>query len=434
MSSNLGNHETTQGPDECLRPTLLGRHLLKDMTILHPQSEISRSLDGKRPRVLLVSHALPPHLGGIEVVVEEEADALSLLGLDVSVVSSSWGQSHDRLTRWSKQTVPALNLLEGRFGVPFPIFGPSLVSALVPAVRRADVVHIHDVFYLSSLVAGVAAVVLRKPLVLTQHVDMIPHTSRLVEAAQRVVFRTYGRFLFSTSSRVLVLNDRVQEFVARGGAAPDRIEFLPNGVDVEAFRPPIESETERLRVGLGLPRDRVLVLFAGRPVPKKGFDIFVDCASPEYDLVFVGGERRPMEVTRNGGRLYFLGSVPRVQMPEIYRAVDVFCLPSVGEGFPLTVQEAMASGLPVVTTADEAYRRYEVPPDAVCFVRREAVAMSQELSRLARDPDSRIEIGRRAREHVMGHFSWEVHARRLTQVYREAQLSRVQPPVPEEDH
>jgi glycosyltransferase involved in cell wall biosynthesis len=375
--------------------------------------------------VLLVSHALPPHLGGIEIVVEEEADALSRLGLDVSVVSSSWGQSRDPQTGWNKQIVPALNLLEGRFGVPFPIFGPSLVSTLVPAVRRADVVHIHDVFYLSSFVAGVAAAVLRKPLVLTQHVAMIPHTSRLVEEAQRTVFRTYGRFLFSTSSRVLVLNDRVQDFVAGGGAAPDRIEFLPNGVDLEAFRPAIESETERLRVGLGLPPDRVLVLFAGRPVPKKGFDIFMDCASPEYDLVFVGGERRPMEVTGNGGRLHFLGSVPRSQMPEIYRAVDVFCLPSSGEGFPLTVQEAMASGLPVVTTDDEAYRRYELPPEAICFVPREAVAMSQVLSRLAKSPAARIEMGRRARDYVLAHFSWETHARRLTQVYQEAQSSRV---------
>jgi D-inositol-3-phosphate glycosyltransferase len=394
------------------------------MTIVYPPSEIGGG--GKSPRVLLVSHALPPHLGGIEIIVEEEADALSRLGLDVSVVSSSWGQPSDRPTCWDKQTVPALNLLEARFGVPFPIFGPSLVSTLIPGVRRADVVHIHDVFYLSSLVAGVAAVAFRKPLVLTQHVDMIPHTSRLVEAAQRAVFATYGRFLFSMSSRVLVVNDRVHQFVARGGAAPDRIEFLPYGVDVETFRPAVDTETERLRVDLGLPPDRVLVLFAGRPVPKKGFDIFVDCASSEYDLVFVGGEGGPMEVTPKGGRLYRLGSVPRGQMPEIYRAVDAFCLPSVGEGFPLSVQEAMSSGLPVVTTADEAaYRRYQVPPDAICFAPRDAVAMSQTLSQLASSHASRIEIGRRAREYVLANFSWEDHARRLTQVYAEAQSSRV---------
>jgi glycosyltransferase involved in cell wall biosynthesis len=379
---------------------------------------------GKGPSVLLVSHALPPHLGGIEIVVEEEADALSRLGFDVSVVSSSWGQSDDHEERWSKKTVPALNLLESRFGVPFPIFGPSLLSAVVRAVRRADVVHIHDVFYLSSLAAGVAAVLFRKPLVLTQHVDMVPHPSRLVGAAQRAVFMTYGRFLFSMSSRVVVLNDRVQEFVTRGGAAPDRIQFLPNGVDVDAFRPATDVETERLREGLGLPVDRVLVLFAGRPVPKKGFDIFVDCASPDYDLVFVGGERRPVEVKPNGGRIYFLGSVPRVQMQGIYRAVDVFCLPSEGEGFPLTVQEAMASGLPVVTTADEAYRRYEVPSDAVCFVPRDQVAVSQTLRQLAGDRALREEIGRRAREYVVSHFSWEVHAQRLAELYREAQSSR----------
>jgi glycosyltransferase involved in cell wall biosynthesis len=86
----------------------------------------------------------------------------------------------------------------------------------------------------------------------------------------------------------------------------------------------------------------------------------------------------------------------------------------------------MASGLPVVTTADEAYRRYEVPSDAVCFVRREPVEMSQTLHQLAGDRALRVEIGRRAREYVVSHFSWEIHAQRLAQVYREAQSNRVQ--------
>jgi D-inositol-3-phosphate glycosyltransferase len=132
-----------------------------------------------------------------------------------------------------------------------------------------------------------------------------------------------------------------------------------------------------------------------------------------------------VELKPNGGRIYFLGSVPRAQMQDIYRAVDVFCLPSEGEGFPLTVQEAMASGLPVVTTADEAYRRYEVPSDAVCFVPRDQVAVSQILRQLAGDRALRVEIGRRAREYVVSHFSWEVHAQRLAELYREAQSSRV---------
>ena len=50
------------------------------------------------------------------------------------------------------------------------------------------------------------------------------------------------------------------------------------------------------------------MLFAGRPVPKKGFDIFVHCASSGYELVVVGGEYRPMEVMRNGGRRCVWGS------------------------------------------------------------------------------------------------------------------------------
>ncbi len=384
----------------------------------------TRPPDGAPMRVLLVSHALPPHLGGIEIVVEEEAEALSRLGLEITVVTSSWCQPGEVPTRWTKRTVPALNLLEKRFGVPFPLFGPSLLTTMFRAVRRADVVHIHDVFYLSSFAAGVTALFLGKPVVLTQHVDLVPHPSRLVEGVQRTVFLSYGRLLFSRSSRVLVLNDRVRDFVAARGATPEKIEFLPNGVDVEAFRPATGGEGARLRVGLGLPQNRILVLFVGRPVAKKGFDILAECASPDYDLVFVGGESRPVEIGRAGGRIYYLGTVPRVKMQEIYRAVDVFCLPSQGEGFPLTVQEAMASGLPVVTTDDEAYRPYEVPSDAICFVSPNQTELGRELRQLSDDAALRAELGCRAREYACSQFSWDVHATRLERLYQQVRAAR----------
>jgi D-inositol-3-phosphate glycosyltransferase len=322
---------------------------------------------------------------------------------------------------WTRTSVPALNLLEERFGVPFPLFSPTLALAAVRAVRGADVVHIHDVFYLSSLAAGLAARALRRPLVLSQHVDMIPHSSRLVEAAQRAVFRTYGRLLFSQSSRVFVVNDRVAAFVAAGGAAPTRIEFLPTGVDVATFRPPVEGEARQIRAELGLPEDRVLVLFAGRFVPKKNFPLLAACAHADYDLVFAGGDRRATEVADNGGRRYFLGNVPRDRMGGLYRAVDIFCLPSRGEGFPLTVQEAMASGLPVITTDDDAYRRYALPPDTIVFVPARQAELTDALLQLTHDASRRGAIGSNARAYAREKFSWDGHAERLLEVYREVQ-------------
>jgi glycosyltransferase involved in cell wall biosynthesis len=149
-----------------------------------------------------------------------------------------------------------------------------------------------------------------------------------------------------------------------------------------------------------------------------------ECASPDYDLVFVGGESRPVEIGRAGGRIYYLGTVPRVKMQEIYRAVDVFCLPSQGEGFPLTVQEAMASGLPVVTTDDEAYRPYEVPSDAICFVSPNQTELGRELRQLSDDAALRAELGCRAREYACSQFSWDVHATRLERLYQQVRAAR----------
>src|ERR1700733_7177508 len=223
--------------------------------------------------VLLVSHHYPPHIGGLGLVVQKQAQSLVENGYQVVVLTSRYRQVRDA-DRGSAgihiSGVPCSHILERVFNIPFPLFSPSLIWRAWRQVRRADVVHIHDVFYLSSWVAGVMALLLRKPMLVTQHVALVEHSSGLVMLVQRLVYATFGRWLFSGARKVVVYNQNVQSFLLSMGVPQGRILFLSNGIDTAAFRPAPPEERAAIRQRFGLPQGRSLVLFVGRLVEKKG--------------------------------------------------------------------------------------------------------------------------------------------------------------------
>jgi len=364
------------------------------------------------PRILLVSHYYPPHVGGIENVVRREAVALAARGADVTVLTSGDTSTITVEDGVRVVRVAAWNGPERRAGVPFPVFSPALPATALRWVRRADAVHVHDCLYLSSWAAGLAARLTRTRYVLTQHVAVVHHPSVLVRAVQRAVYGVAGRALLRGARPVFTLNASVAGFVRAHGAREQR--HLANGVDTTLFRPAADAtERQLLRKWLGLPPDRVLVLFVGRLVPKKGYELLLAAHTPEagYDLVFTGdGDSRAL-AGRPG--VHHLGALPPDGVADAYRACDIFALPSTAEGFPLTVQEAMASGLPVVTTDDPGYAPYELDRDHVSLLPREVPAFSEELQALAADPGRRARMGAYARTYAERAFAWEEHVRTL---------------------
>ncbi|MFF5964052.1 glycosyltransferase family 4 protein [Streptomyces collinus] len=368
-------------------------------------------------RILLVSHYYPPHVGGIENVVRREAEGLAAQGVEVTVLTSAERSSVREENGVRVVRVAAWNGTERRAGVPFPVFSPALLATALRLVRGADVVHIHDCLYLSSWAAGLAARLTQTPYVLTQHVALVDHPSGLVRAVQRTVYRIAGRALLRGARAVFTLNASVARFVEAHGARA--CYHLANGVDTDRFRPAEDSgEPVRARERLGLPAGRVLVLFVGRLVPKKGHDLLLAAHRPDagYDLVFSGGGDIAALAGRPG--VHHLGALPPEAVAEAYRACDVFALPSTAEGFPLTVQEAMASGLPVITTDDPGYSPYELDRDQVSLLSREVTVLDAELRALAADPGRRARMGKYSRAYAEKTFAWDDHVTTLLAHYR----------------
>jgi D-inositol-3-phosphate glycosyltransferase len=376
------------------------------------------SSPGRRTRVLLVAHYFPPHVGGIENVVKGEADRLAAAGYDVVVLTTAVGApavvERDpggypvvRLATW--------NGVERRFGVPFPVVAPQALLTALRWVRSADLVHCHDLLYTTTWLAALAGALCRSPLVLTQHVHLVRHPSRAVELVQRAVYATIGRAVLRRATRIVVLNGAVQAFLHRLGAPDERMQLVPNGVDTDVFHPPTAAEKRNLRRSLQLPEEDVLALFVGRFVPKKGYDTVCACAGDGYVLVLVGGPPPDRDAGRRD--VIFTGPVPHDEIADLFRACDVFVLPSESEGFPVTVQEAMACGLPVVTTDDPAYDVYRLDRELIALVPPTVPAVTSALQRLAADEPLRMRMGSYSLDVARTRFSWSEHIRTLDRLY-----------------
>lgn len=368
-------------------------------------------------KVLLVSHYYPPHLGGIENVVHSEARHLTAAGVEVTVLTSGDRNSVTDEDGVRVVRVRAWNGLERKAAVPFPIAGSKLLRRAVRWARWADVVHIHDAFYMTSWAALTATKLTRTPMVATQHVTLVQHKSAAVGLVQKAVYATAGRLLMRTARSVFTLNSDVAAFSRGLGARSERMRHLPNGVDTALFRPvrdAAEQAAERER--LGLPEDGVLVLFAGRFMPNKGFDMLLAADDPAYRLVFAGGPAEALAGAADS--VIYLGSLAPAEMAAAFRACDVFALPSTAEGFALTVQEAMSSGTAVVTTDLSGYAAYELDPDRISLIDRDTETLRARLREIAADSELRQQMGKYGREYAVEHFAWPDHASQLIEVYR----------------
>jgi glycosyltransferase involved in cell wall biosynthesis len=364
-------------------------------------------LRGVRTRAVLhVAHNVLPHIGGLETVVAAETQGLAARGWGVTVVSSAGPVGPGSRVEDGVRTVRvrAWNGLEERFGVPFPLFSPRLLLTLGREVRRADVVHVHDVLYVTSWVAALWCLALRTPYVVHRHVGFVHHSSALVRLVQGVVLATFGRIVLGGARTVLPIDAHIAATLPQ----PEKVEVLGNGVDTARFRPrPGEP-------GPHESRERPVVLFVGRFVPKKGFDLVAAAAGDDYDIAFAGGDRPPGV---DDPRLRFLGSVPAAEMPEVYAGADVMVIASVGE-CPLTVLEAMASGLPVLLREDPALHSPWTAGPGVRFVDMAAGDLAAAIRETVADPAAMRRTGAEGHAFVQAEFSWEAHLDQLEGVYR----------------
>jgi glycosyltransferase involved in cell wall biosynthesis len=333
-------------------------------------------------RVALVSTYGPPHPGGIEYVAANTFEGYRRRGVEVRWVTSRIPSTLPGV-EGSVTRVACVNRVEDRLGVPVPLWGTAAWRALREACAWADVVHVIEALYVPSAMAVAAARRAGKPVIVSQNVGAIPYDSVVLRAVQRLAWATLGRSVLRRASVVILSTPPAESFVRRlmGDRLPPSAAF-PVGVDTVRFRPPVGGARSAARHALALDEGRPVALFAGRLVEKKGLPLVLEAAALAPAVRFLVAGDGPLRTMLEHAptNVAWLGHVSGDRMTELYWAADAAVLPSKGEGLPLFVQEAMASGLPVVVSGDEEYARSLIEAGVCRGVERNGPAVAEAVT------------------------------------------------------
>lgn len=375
-------------------------------------------------------------VGGAQEVVRSLVPALRALGVDASVATLRDGPLRGAL---EADDVPVA-VLGGRtrsiVGDPRGwVELRHLYSRMGDVVddRRADVVQTHLMRSLDFVALGLR----RRP----SHPSVIWtfHNARLELRADQLASRSWllrpkrtgYQALYRRASRragaLVAVSDDVARAVREAiGPSPARVVTIPNGVDTARYGAPDGSVTRR---ELGLPDDGMVLACVAKFHEQKGHRVLVQAVADlpptevRVHLMLLGdgplrGEIEAMvHAAGMADRVHFLGT--RQDIPSVLRLADGLVLPSLWEGLPMALLEAMASGLPVIATSVSGTRQVVTNDETGLLVEAgDSRGLGAAIGRLTADPALRQRLGDAGRSVVQSSFSVEAQARRHLDLYR----------------
>ncbi|MEM3719100.1 MAG: glycosyltransferase family 4 protein [Candidatus Bathyarchaeia archaeon] len=301
----------------------------------------------------------PPAIGGVEEHVYRISLELAKRGHKITVITSNEFDSEKLLGDEGE----ANGIRVQRFPLFFPKFfrecwlSPTMLKSYKNF--KTDVVHVHGYRCLNSFIALLMARFKGTPKVFTPH-GIYPPRSRADALFKKTFDIFLGRLMLKISDRIIALTEHNKRLLLQMGAHEEKISILPNGISLEEFKAIRRKNYKTLKDKYGSP----LLLYVGRIDWNKRLEKIVEAMPlilknfPSAKLMIVGPDyaNHADQLKRLGRKLgvdpalIITGAVPREKLLSFYSIADVFILPSLYEGFGISLLEAMMSQVPVVAS------------------------------------------------------------------------------------
>lgn len=314
-------------------------------------------------------------------------------------------------------------------------------------INSADIIHLHNLHGNYFSIFDLALLAKQKPIVWTLH-DMWPVTGHCTYSYECSKWQngcghcphleTYPRLLFDISAQLLKQKSNIyantkftittpskwlKNIVEKSILSSQRVELIYNGIDEAIFKP---RNKGTLRKKLGLPQNKIIISFVsenGRKITRKGSH-FLDEVVERYkecnNIFFleIGSESKWQPSNRNFLRIPYVND--ESLLAQYYSSSDIFLFTSIAENCPLTVLEAMGSGLPVI--AFDVGGTGELIQDTktgYLVKTGDAEKMIGKLKLLIRNEKLLKENGRRARKRVEKYFTLKKQAQSFIDLYKD---------------
>lgn len=389
-----------------------------DSTVLNKSQ---RQKDHARLRILMVIDSFFPGTGGAEIQVELLAKALTSGGHDVNIVAPLLDP-----TKRIKDSFNSIPLER----IPYPRI--KLIGAMVLAVRFAcllmkrrnnyDAIHVHTVKNLATIVG------LLKPFLKASLIAKISGAwefqGGLLDPAleHRFTYRLRNHFV-KRYDYLQTISAYTRQKLEAAGYSPNKIQMIPNAVDLSRFQCDREREREK--------RSYVNIVFGGRMAPVKGLDVLIkawvkvmsNCGDQEPRLLLAGEgpiKEQLVELVEKlqlNQSITFMDWVPEIV--EVLKYADIYVQPSLQEGLPNSVLEAMAAALPIVATRVSGNEDLVVDSKNGVLVEVSCVdELAEALCKLIGNPTLRLAMGKHSRHIIETSYQLPTVLEKLSKAYR----------------
>lgn len=368
-------------------------------------------------RVIMVTPCYYPVKGGTESVVRNLSISLNKKNIHTDVMTFNMDQRWN--PRWQGRTetidgftvfrIPALNWY------PFAhsnrvTLGINLVpSKFTSILKHYDIVHFHEFDLSFPLFSSLV----RKPKIIHCHGVDTPffkryHLSRLL--------------LKHLAGLYISISRQMTEDLLTLGIHRNKIEYLPNGIDTTLFTPQGQKESN-------------LLLFVGRIDANKGLHVLMKSLrylEKSVRLAIIGPaswdrkyyldviESIQKETQKGKHEIVYLGSMDQLDIVGWYQKASVFVLPSFGEGFPVTILEALSCETPAIASSvggiPEVVKDYE---NGILTAPNDPVGLARAIQYLLENQEVRTKLGREGRKRVIKYHSLEASVTKLCGIYEQ---------------
>jgi len=350
----------------------------------------------------------PSMVGGIPIHVHEMSKAQAIMRHDVTVFTSKVNGELEREKRDGYEI--------RRFRPIVKVFGNSITLNMFRDILNEkedyDVIHAHSHLFFTTNISALVSMLGSPPLVITNH-GLVSQTSP--SWLSKLYNVTLGKWTFNKADRIICYTEDEKKELTNLGVNPI-IRVIHNGIDTHLFSPNKEKEN--------------LILWVGRFIPGKGVEYLIEAFSilskKYYDLklLLIGDGPKKGDILEKAKKLGVrekistISFVPNDKMPTIYRKSKVFVLPSLSEGFPRTILEAMSCEVPVVST-DLPQIRNLISDCGFLVPEKNPVALVEAIDRLLSDEDLRNKFGVNGRKKVKKNYNWQETVEKTVELYKE---------------
>jgi len=366
-----------------------------------------------------------PIIGGAEIHVLELSRALRSLGYEVEVCTAVAGDEQ------VESEFPVLRLPELTGGNWRALLGiPKALPKLIKFIRQVDFVHCHYSFVLAML-GTVLAKLLGKRSAVTLH-----GLGTLDSSVDKSILFRFHRFVSLKCASTIIATSQEMKEVALRFAPEKKIVTIPNGVNTQTFIP-LQKETD----------EPIIVLTMRRLAPKNGVQYLVEAspqviaALPQVEFWVAGEGKLEAHVRQRVKELCveqhfrFIGIVPHAQTATYYQRADIIVFPSSAESTSLACLEAMACEKGIVASNLTAYQdmlgsleergvlvklfdRVESDYNAPLTLPSDRITeFASAILRMAKSPELRSQMGKRARQYVIANYDWQQVAKETVKLY-----------------